>query len=295
MGRIRARWSLAIAAAVAAAPAIVLGSGLSAQAASAAPVGAHRPAGSVRCTAAGRQAITVVLVNGAWANTASWSGEISELQHDGCAVRAVENPVEDLTTDAEEVAAFVRTIPGPVLLVGHSYGGAVITNAAAEVDNVVGLVYVDAAAPAVGEPLSALDGSTSVIATKPASELFEQVPGTPDGSTDLLLTKKAFLDYFGSDLSRSKATQLWASQTLASTQALNTPSKYAAWQTIPSWYFISTGDQIITPQIELEMAHRAHSHVTMFQGGSHLTLISHPAAVTAEIGQALSTLLTDQN
>jgi pimeloyl-ACP methyl ester carboxylesterase len=288
----RIRWSLALtaAAAIAASPAAV---GIGHAAASAtvntsANAGAASP---IRCTAPGRQAITVVLVNGAWANTASWSGEISELQHDGCAVRAVENPVENLVTDSRQVADFVSTIPGPVLLVGHSYGGAVITNAAAEVHNVVGLVYVDAAAPAVGEPLSALNGSTSVIATQPSAALFEQIPGAPDGASNLLLTQKAFLDYFGSDLPRAQALALWAAQPIASTLALGTPSQYAAWKTLPSWYFISTGDTIITPQSELAMAHRAGSHITIFRGGSHLTLISHPAAVTAVITQALSTLL----
>lgn len=286
MGLSRIRPSRAIAAAAAVA-ALAIGH-------ASVPTAAHaQGAGPIRCTAPGRQPITVVFVHGAWADSSSWSGEIKQLQHDGCAVRAADNPVQNLTTDSEEVAAFVRTIPGPVLLVGHSYGGAVIGNAAAEVNNVVGLVYVDAAAPAVGEPLSALDGSTSVIATRPASELFEQVPGTPDGGTDLLLTENAFVNYFGNDLPRAQARQLWASQTITSPAAINTPSRYAAWKTLPSWYFISTGDKIITPESELAMAHRAHSHVTIFHGGSHLTLISHPTAVTAVVTQALSTLLAD--
>ncbi|MEV0908270.1 alpha/beta fold hydrolase [Streptomyces hokutonensis] len=258
------------------------------------PTTAHaQGAAPIHCTAQGRQPITVVFVHGAWADSSSWNGEIKELQDAGCAVRAADNPVENLTTDSEKVAAFVRTIPGPVLLVGHSYGGAVISNAAAEVDNVVGLVYVDAAAPAVGEPLSALDGSTSVIATKPASELFQQVPGTPDGNTNLLLTENAFVNYFGDDLPRAQARQLWASQTMTATPAIDTPSRYAAWKTLPSWYFISTGDKIITPESELAMARRAHSHVTVFHGGSHLTLVSHPAAVTAVVTRALSALLAE--
>ncbi|MFI6621838.1 alpha/beta fold hydrolase [Streptomyces sp. NPDC050528] len=253
------------------------------------PTAAHaQDPGPLHCTTPGHQPITVVLVHGAWADSSSWNGEIDELQRAGCAVRAADNPVENLTTDSEKVAAFVRAIPGPVLLVGHSYGGAVISNAAAEADNVVGLVYVDAAAPAVGEPLSALDGSTSVIATKPASELFEQVPGTPDGNTNLLLTENAFVNYFGDDLPKAQARQLWAAQTMTATPAIDTPSRYAAWKTLPSWYFISTGDKIITPESELAMARRAHSHVTVFHGGSHLTLISHPDAVTAVIAKALA-------
>ena len=88
-------------------------------------------------------------------------------------------------------------------------------------------------------------------------------------------------------LSVRKAEVLWASQRGASTAAFDTPSRAAAWRTIPSWYFISTGDEIITPQSELMMAHRAHSHITIFHGGSHLTLISHPDAVTAVIASAI--------
>lgn len=252
-------------------------------------------AAPARCTAPGRTPITVVLVHGAWADNSSWSGELSELQRDGCPVRAADVAVHDLAADATTVADFVRTIPGPVLLVGHSYGGAVISNAAAEVPNVVGLVYIDAYEPAAGEEISNLGGATSALATHPASQLFAQVPGAPSGTENLLLSQNTYLRYFASDLPRAQALTLWASQAVAGTGALDAPSQHAAWQTLPSWAFISTGDQIITPQSLLAMAHRAHSHVTLFNGGSHLTLISHPAAVTAVIGKALSSLLADGN
>jgi pimeloyl-ACP methyl ester carboxylesterase len=92
------------------------------------------------------------------------------------------------------------------------------------------------------------------------------------------------------DLPRAEAERLWASQRGASTAAFNTPSQAAAWKTIPSWHFIGTGDQIITATSELAMAHRAHSHITLFHGGSHLTLISHPNAVTAVIASAICSL-----
>ncbi len=95
---------------------------------------------------------------------------------------------------------------------------------------------------------------------------------------------------FGNDLPTDVATRLWATQRTASTSAFETPSKYAAWETIPSWYFISSGDQIITPTSEKAMAARAHSRVTLFDGGSHLTLISHPDAVTAVIDQAIDSV-----
>jgi pimeloyl-ACP methyl ester carboxylesterase len=232
---------------------------------------------------------TVVLVHGAWADTSSWDGEVSALMEHGYDVRAIANPLENLTTDSEYVSAFLNTILGPIVLVGHSYGGSVITNAAAGNPNVKALVYVDAAAPAVGETNGSLSGSDSVLKHKPESELFDKLPypGAPAGAVDLYLKKDIFLHYFGNDLPTDEATRLWATQRAASTSAFETPSKFAAWETIPSWYFISSGDQIITPESELFMARRAGSKITLFRGGSHLTLISHPGAVTRVIGSAI--------
>ena len=230
---------------------------------------------------------TIVLVHGAWADASSWNGEVIALQHAGYVVRAVPNPVENLTTDSEFVADFLKTISGPIVLVGHSYGGSVITNAAAGNPDVKALVYVDAAAPAPGETNGSLSGADSALAGDPAT-LYDMVPypGAPTGAMELYLKKAVFLKSFGSDLPTATDDRLWAEQRGASTAAFGTPSKYAAWQTIPSWYFISTGDKIITPTSELAMADRAHSEITLFHGGSHLTLISHPAAVTAVIESA---------
>jgi pimeloyl-ACP methyl ester carboxylesterase len=235
---------------------------------------------------------TVVLVHGAWADASSWNGEVSALLKQGYDVRAVANPLENLTTDAESVANFLKSINGPIVLVGHSYGGSVITNAAADNPNVKALVYVDAAAPDVGETNGSLSGSDSVLKQKPEAQLFDKVPypGAPAGAVDLYLRKDIFLQNFGNDLPADVATRLWSTQRTASTSAFETPSKYAAWKTIPSWYFISSGDQIITPTSEKAMAQRAHSKVTIFDGGSHLTLISHPDAVTAVIDQAIDSV-----
>jgi pimeloyl-ACP methyl ester carboxylesterase len=235
---------------------------------------------------------TIVLVHGAWADASSWSGEVSRLQRGGCQVRAIANPLENLTTDAQYVADFLKSIPGPVVLVGHSYGGSVITNAAALVTNVKALVYVDAAAPAVGETNGSLSGADSVLSKLPADQLFDTTtfPGAPAGQHELYLKEKIFVGNFGNDLPKAQARLLWASQRGASTLAFDTPSKFAAWKKIPSWYFISTGDQIITPTSELSMAKRAGSRVTLFRGGSHLTLISHPQAVTDVIASAIRTV-----
>jgi pimeloyl-ACP methyl ester carboxylesterase len=233
-----------------------------------------------------------VLVHGAWADASSWNGVTESLLAAGYDVRAIANPVEDLTTDAEYVADFLNSLTGPVVLVGHSYGGSVITNAAAGSRKVKALVYVDAAAPDVGETNSSLSGKDSVLSRKPATELFDKLPypGAPHGAADLYLRQDIFIQNFANDLPPDVATRLWASQRTASTEAFDTPSQNAAWKTIPSWYFISSGDQIITPTSEMAMAKRAHSRITLFPGGSHLTLISHPDAVTEVIREAIRSI-----
>jgi pimeloyl-ACP methyl ester carboxylesterase len=241
------------------------------------------------CLGPGRAKPTVVLVHGAWADSSSWSGEVAALQVAGYDVRAIANPVQNLTTDSLYVADYLKTIHGPVVLAGHSYGGSVITNAAAGLANVKRLVYVDAAAPAPGQTTAQLSGADSVLIRKKPAELFNTTT-SPSGPPELYLKEGIFIHNFAGDLPQRKAKVLWASQRGASMAALDTPSKAAAWKTIPSWYFISTGDQIITPASELAMAHRARSHITVFHGGSHLTLISHPKAVTAVLASAICSL-----
>ncbi|GAA1266821.1 alpha/beta hydrolase [Pseudonocardia aurantiaca] len=227
---------------------------------------------------------TIVLVHGAFADASSWNGEVDALQRDGYVVRAIDNPLRGLTSDAEEVKDFLSTIEGPIVLVGHSYGGAVITNAAAGNPNVKALVYVDAAAPDVGETNGQLSGKTSALSGNPAT-LFDSVPyaGGPAGAVQYYLKENIFLHNFAPDLPARTAEQLWATQRPAATAAFDTPSAAAAWKTIPSWYVIGMNDQIITPQSELAMAQRAHSHIVEVPGGSHLTLISHPVEVTNQI------------
>jgi len=241
------------------------------------------------CLAPGQVKPTVVLVHGAWADASSWHGEVATLQAAGYDARAIANPVQGLTTDSEYVADYLRALHGPVVLVGHSYGGAVITNAAAGLANIKALVYVDAAAPAPGQTNGQLSGARSVMNRLKPSQLFftTTYPGAPGGASELYLRENIFIKYFASDLPVSQARLLWASQRGAATAAFTAPSMRAAWKTIPSWYFISSGDQIITAASELQMAHRAHSHITVFHGGSHLTLISHPNAVTAVIASAI--------
>lgn len=230
---------------------------------------------------------TIVLVHGAWANTAGWSGEVDRLQRDGYPVRAIPNPLRGLTTDAADVADFLGTISGPIVLVGHSYGGSVITNAAAGNRNVKALVYVDAAAPAAGETTAQLSGKTSALSAKPDT-LYDLVPYSkaPTGDTHLYLKERVFLQSFGPDLPEPTAKGLWASQNPAAMSAFTTPSSATAWKTIRSWYTIGTADKIITPESQMSMARRAHARVRLVPGGSHLTLISRPQAVTDQIVEA---------
>ncbi len=227
---------------------------------------------------------TIVLVHGAFADASSWSGEVDRLREQGYVVRAVPNPLRGLTSDAADVADVLKTISGPIVLVGHSYGGSVITNAAAGNANVKQLVYVDAAAPAVGETTAQLSGDTSALGAAPDT-LFDQVPypGAAPGDTDLYLKEQVFLESFGPDLPTQTAQTLWSSQRPASTSAFMTQSAATAWETIPSWYVIGTDDKIITSESQRSMAERARAKVLEVPGGSHLTLISQPGMVTDQI------------
>jgi pimeloyl-ACP methyl ester carboxylesterase len=249
----------------------------------AAPPAGPAPAAHVATAKAGPKP-TIVLVHGAFADASSWNGEVDRLQRDGYVVRAIDNPLRGLTSDAVEVKDFLSRVKGPIVLVGHSYGGSVITNAAAGNPNVKALVYVDAAAPNVGETTGQLSGKTSALNANPAT-LFDKVPyaGAPAGAVQLYLKENIFVHKFAPDLPVRTDEQLWATQRPAAMAAFATRSAAAAWKTIPSWYVIGMKDQIITPQSELAMARRAHSHILEVPGGSHLTLISRPAAVTEGI------------
>jgi pimeloyl-ACP methyl ester carboxylesterase len=252
----------------------------------------HRIFLALSAVAAVAVALVAYSVSQAGAATGAAQGGVTESSLVHRLERAIANPLQDLTTDSQYVADYLKSIHGPIVLAGHSYGGAVITNAAAALANVKALVYVDASAPAPGETNGQLSGASSILNKDTPAQLFftTSYPGAPVGASELYLNENIFLRYFASDLPGAEAEQLWASQRGASTAAFSTPSRYAAWKTIPSWYFISTGDQIITPASELAMAHRAHSHITLFHGGSHLTLISHPNAVTAVIASAICSL-----
>jgi pimeloyl-ACP methyl ester carboxylesterase len=229
---------------------------------------------------------SIVLVHGAWADSSSWDGVVRRLQADGYTVYVPPNPLEGLPYDAEAIRDYLDTIPGPVILVGHSYGGAVITNAATGDTNVKALVYVDAFAPAqgqtVGELVSAVPGSCA----GGGNLSLAPYPGAPAGAEDAYIKQSAFPSCMANDLPVVEAMQLGATQRPLTTAALSEPSGVPAWKTIPSWAIVGTADHAIPPAEQLAMARTAHAHITEINA-SHLAMISHPSAVTSVILQAV--------
>jgi pimeloyl-ACP methyl ester carboxylesterase len=232
---------------------------------------------------------TIVLVHGAWANGSSWDGVVQRLQRDGYTVDVPPNPLQGLAYDPAYIADFLHTISGPIILVGHSYGGAVITNAATGDTQVKALVYVDAFAPAqgqtIGQLVSAVPGSC-VVAADPTT-IFNLVPfpGAPAGVFDAYVKQSLFPSCFANGLPASEARVLAATQEPLSTIALSQKSGVPAWKTIPSWAVIGTADHVIPPAEQLAMARQAHAHITEVRA-PHLSMISDPGVVTQVITEA---------
>ncbi|WP_314617342.1 alpha/beta fold hydrolase [Streptomyces stackebrandtii] len=232
---------------------------------------------------------TVVLVHGAFADAASWNPVTERLQHQGYTVTAAANPLRGLAHDAHHVAARLAAIPGPVVLVGHSYGGAVITQAAADAPNVKALVYVSAFVPDTGEILGEL------AARFPGSQLDAALTPVPvpgaDGTTatDLYIRPDRYHDVFAQDVARSTARVLAAGQRPLSASAFTDRVGAAAWRTLPSWNLISTQDRGIVPALQRFQAARARSRTTEVPT-SHLPMHSRPDAVTALIRAAAHTV-----
>lgn len=225
---------------------------------------------------------TVVLVHGAFADASGWNDVATRLMAAGYTVYAPPNPLRGLTTDADYLATFLSTIEGPVVLVGHSYGGAVITNAATGNDNVRALVYVAAYALAEGENVAAaneLGGGHSDLLDH---IVVRPYPGAPEGDGDVYVDPGAFREIFAQDLSRSETAAMAAGQRPATFGALVTPSGVPAWETIPSWYLRAGDDNLIPPAAQAAMAERAGAR-TRTVDSSHVAMMSHPATTTRMI------------
>jgi pimeloyl-ACP methyl ester carboxylesterase len=222
---------------------------------------------------------TIVLVHGAWADTSSWDGVIQRLQADGYTVYAPPNPLQGLAYDPAYLADFLHSISGPIVLVGHSYGGAVITNAATGDPQVKALVYVDAFVPAQGQTLAQL-------LAVPANLNVVPFPGAPSGVGDAYIKQSVFPSCMANGLPATQANVLAVTQLPLSTIALTQQTGVPAWKTIPSWAVVGTADHAIPLAGQLAMANTAHAHITEIDA-PHLSMISDPSAVTNVILQAV--------
>ncbi len=225
---------------------------------------------------------TVVLVHGAWADGSSWNGVVSRLQRDGYTVDVPPNPLRGVASDSAYLGSYLKTVPGPIVLVGHSYGGFVITNAAAGNPNVKALVYVDAYVPAQGDTL---DGLTSQFpGSKVTPDALTFVPSA-DGVVDAYIKPAQFRSILANDLSAPRAAELAATQRPIVASALAEPSGVPAWSSIPSWDVIGTADHALPAAAQEFMAKRARATVTEINA-SHLSMISHPGTVQYVIEEA---------
>src|ERR1700722_6109881 len=232
---------------------------------------------------------TVVLEHGAWANSASWNGVVQRLQADGYTVDVPPNPLQGLAYDPAYLADFLQTITGPIILVGHSYGGAVITNAATGNPQVKALVYVDAFLPeqgqTIGELVTMVPGSCVVAADPTTFFNLAPFPGAPAGVFDAYIKQSLFPSCFANGLPAREAMMLAATQEPLSTIALSQPSGVPAWKTIQSWAVVGTADRFILPAEQLAMAQHAHAHITEVRA-PHLSMITDPGVVTRVIVEA---------
>ena len=227
---------------------------------------------------------TVVLVHGAFADSSSWDGVVSRLLAKGYPVVAIANPLRSLRTDAAYVAAALDAIPGPVVLVGHSYGGSVISGAATGKTNVKALVFVSGFALDEGE-------STAELGAKYPGSTLAQTLTRPtvlaDGSKDLYIEQSKFHDQFAADVPMRETVLMGVAQRPIIAAAFDEVSGPPAWKNVPSWFIYGTLDKNIPPAVQPFMAQRANAKkIVSVKGGSHVVMISHPDLVANLIQEA---------
>ena len=227
---------------------------------------------------------TIVLVHGAFADTSSWNGVVEILLKDGYPVVAVANPLRGIKSDATYVADTMASMKTPIVLVGHSYGGPVISEAASAASNVKALVFVSAFAPDVGETPAGLSGKF------PGSTLGPTLAppvALSNGENDLYILKDKFPAQFAADIPEEQARLMAATQRPVTDAALNEAQISAAWKDIPSWFIYGDQDKNIPPQVQDFMAKRAKSQETVVvKGASHVVMISNPMMVAKVIEHA---------
>jgi pimeloyl-ACP methyl ester carboxylesterase len=230
---------------------------------------------------------TVVLVHGAFADASSWAGVIERLLDKGVNVTAPPNPLRGIADDSAYTASLFTQTSGPILAVGHSYGGAVITNAATNATNVVGLVFVAAFAPEEGETLGAVSAGSkdSVLNSALVPRTY---PTATDGSaTEFYIDPAKAREAFAGDLSDQQAALIAATQRPVAESAFSEPNGPPAWKHLPSWAVVATADKAAGTDITRSMAERAGAAITEVDG-SHVIMVSQPQAVTDVILAALA-------
>jgi pimeloyl-ACP methyl ester carboxylesterase len=236
--------------------------------------------------------VTVVLVHGAFADASGWSGVISALQRRGLTVTAPPNPLRGLAVDSAYTAGVLAQIGGPVLLVAHSYGGAVITNAAATASNVLGLVYVAGFAPDEGAVLGAVaSGSKDSVLNSALVPRRYPTGQAGETATEFGIDPSQFHDTFAADLPADLTAVMAATQRPIAEAAFTDPSGPPAWKRLPCWAVVTSGDLTIGTDLVRRMAQRAGARIVELEG-SHVIMISRPDAVTEVIGTALEALAT---
>jgi pimeloyl-ACP methyl ester carboxylesterase len=253
--------------------AVLSGSALRAQSS---PAPAKRKSGAPPAVGAATAKPTIVLVHGAFADGTGWQRVIPILQRDGYEVIAVQNPLASLSGDVETTKRVVDAVKGPVVLVGHSYGGAVITGAAAGSPNVKALVYLAAFAPEGGEPIGAF-GEKYPVDLNSALK--------PDSAGFLYVDRARFRELFCADLPAVDAKVAAAAQKPVHNSVFGASVPVAAWKTIPSWYLVSQDDHAINPDLERFYAKRMNAKTSEVKA-SHVAFISHPDVVARLIEQA---------
>jgi pimeloyl-ACP methyl ester carboxylesterase len=231
---------------------------------------------------------TVVLVHGAFADASSWTGVIQRLQARGVQVSAPANPLRGISSDSAYIASVLNQIPGRVLAVGHSYAGAVISNAASTAKNVVGLVYVAAFAPDEGERLGEVEGGSkdSVLNSALVPLQYPTGQGT-ETATEFAINPARLQEVFAADLPFAQTAVMAATQRPIAELAFSEPNGAPAWKTLPSWAVVASGDKAAGADVVRSMAQRAKATITEVEG-SHVIMISQPQAVTDVILSALA-------
>jgi pimeloyl-ACP methyl ester carboxylesterase len=232
---------------------------------------------------------TIVLVHGAFADASSWRPVFDELQSEGHTVVAPPNPLQGIGSDAAYVRSFIENLDAPVLLVGHSYGGAVIT-VAGESPTAVGLVYVAGFAPDEGESLGALQGRFPDSCATP----YLRPAPLPDGGVEITIDTAGFHEVFAADVSAEQAAFMAIAQRPLPAAAFGEPAGAAGWRTTPSWAVIPTEDGAINPDVHRFSYERAGATTIEAQGASHVVMISRPNVVADVIRQALEAVAESQ-